>query len=1109
MRFPRSFASPLLLALLLAIPPSAHARDLLTRVLTPVPSGPFGQTATLSARPRAAMLEVDRAALDELRAAESGMLALPLPDGTSLTLVLERRELFAPGAQVTFTDANGPHPLTLDLAVFRGTVPGEPGTWASVTLTPEGVRATLSRGGERMLLMPSGLVAADGELALHVLSAEAEIETPATPWTCGVDGWNEAELEPGGPSRPGSRGPAQPNSTEIDAPRKIFALAVDCDQEITAVKFGGNLTAATNYITALLATVSLIYEKDVEVTLNVSYLNLWTTTDPYDQPDTGSQLPQFRSWWNANRSGIPRSLAHLISGRDLGGGIAYINQLCASTVNGFGYGVSGIDGAYAYPTNASTWDANVIAHELGHNFGSWHTHSCNWADLGYISPAGAQLDTCYTSEGGCNVAPTRLPPDKGTIMSYCHLITGGVTSNIRMDFHPVCVTRMREVVNFAPCSTNPVVAPPRNVSASAIPTGVRIAWTAGGTAGVLGYDVYRSKTQHDFNPSFLGATSGLFFDDTELGMHYYKVRAHRAADTSSFGSEVKLSLCPLTPQPELGAGPAPTAVAVGDFNGDGISDLVVAKQTSSLVSLLAGNGSGGIGDGTFAPAVTIATVPDGQCLLVTDTNGDGLSDLVVGSSADSSRWSFPGGGVAGVPDGTFGEGTRLPLGFIPTSIATADFNEDGRPDLAVAGSTSGLRLLFGGGSGGVPDGTYGAPVPVTFAATTRSVVVGDFNEDGIWDLAVTSNNFLRVLRGAGTNGIGDGTFQAPLQYNAGANAFELATGDFNLDGITDLVAVYSSVSGAGIFLGNGIGGVGNGTFPAGAAAITVGANARGPVVGDWNGDGVPDLAIVNSGTAKTLSVLTGKGNGTFNTALTWGVNTAPWAIALGDWNHDGGIDLAVANKGANTVTPLLCGCVNSQSIALAVTSPAGPDTLIETINRTLTWTRGPGVAQVDVQLSRDGGVTWATIARNRFDTAFTWTPTGPATTQARLRVVDTARGWVSAQSAANFTILPQSVLDAAPVAAPAFAILGSWPNPARGSARLAFTLPAAGRAKVGIYDLAGARVRTLHDGDLPAGPSALAWDGRDGRGAPVRAGAYFIRLEFAGRSLSRSMVMMN
>src|SRR6185436_17868474 len=189
------------------------------------------------------------------------------------------------------------------------------------------------------------------------------------------------------------------------------------------------------------------------------------------------------------------------------------------------------------------------------------------------------------------------------------------------------------------------------------------------------------------------------------------------------------------------------------------------------------------------------------------------------------------------------------------------------------------------------------------------------------DLAATSNNFLRVLRGAGTNGKGDGTFLAPLQYNASANAFELVTGDFNVEGITDLVAVYSSVSGAGILLGNGSGGVGNGTFPAAATTVTVGANARGPVVGDWNGDGLPDLALVNSGSAKTLGVLTGKGNGTFNTAITWGVNTAPWAVALGDWNHDGGIDLVVANRGASTVTPLLCGCVNAQSIALAVTGP--------------------------------------------------------------------------------------------------------------------------------------------------------------------------------------------
>ena len=1098
MRFPRMFAAFLLLALLPATPPAARARDLLTRV-----SQSPGRSAALSVRPRTTLLAVDRPALDALRAAESGTLALPLADGSSVELVLERRELFEPGAEVTYTDASGAHPLPIDLAVFRGSVPAEPGTWAVVTLAPGAVHATLFRGGERLLLMPAAAAGdAAGEPALHALSAESALETPIAPWVCGVDGANEAELDRGD----ATRRPERPGAVELDAPRRIFTIAVDCDSEIVATKFGGNLAAATTYVTTLLATVSLIYERDVEVTLNVGYLNFWTTTDPYTQPSSSPQLSQLRSWWNANRSGVSRSLVHLLSGRDLGGGIAWLNVLCDNTTSGYGYALSAIDCAYAYPTNASTWDANVVAHEIGHNFGSWHTHSCNWGALGYIAPAAATIDSCQASEGGCHAAPDHLPPDKGTIMSYCHLLSGGVAVNLRMDFHPVCVTRMREQAQAAPCATSPAVAPPRNVSASAIASGVRIGWDAGGTAGVTGYDVYRSRFQFDPSPAFIGATSGLTYDDAGLGLYFYKVRAHTATDTSRFGAEVKLDLCPTGVQAEMAVGSTPVAVATADFSGDGIADLAVLNQLGASVSLLAGNGTGGIGDGTFAAATAVATTPASpQCLLATDTNGDGLLDLVVGTGADSSLWLYPGGGAAGAPDGTFGAGTRVTLGFVPSGVAAADFNEDGRPDLVVAGHASGLNLLFGNGSGGVPDGTYGAPVLVSFGSSTRGVVVGDFDENGIWDIATTTNTFLRVLRGQGAGGVGNGTFMAPSQHNASANAYELVTGDFNRDGITDLVAVYSTVGGAGILLGNGSGGVGSGTFPAAATVISVGSNARGPSVGDWNADDIPDLALVNNNATRTASILTGKGNGTFNAALTWVANTNPYALALGDWNHDGGFDLAVVNRGANSVTPLAAGCGSALPFGLSVTGPAAGDTLIETVNRTLAWTKGAGVHQVDVQLSRDGGVTWATIATNRTDTSYTWTPTPPATAQARLRVVDTARGWVRAASAADFSILPQSVLDAGGPPPSRLAVLGAWPNPARGAFSVSLALPQGGRgARLELLDLAGRRVAEVPLGAFGPGTHVVPL-----RGAGLRPGVYLVRLSGAGAMSTRKVAVLD
>ena len=1098
MRSLRLFAALFPLALLLAIPPAALARDLLARV---APGS--GRTAALSARPRTALLALDRPALEALRTADAGSVALPLPDGSSVELALERFELFAPGAAVTFTDTEGPHALATGVTVFRGRVRGEPGTWAVVTLAADAVNATVFRGGERLLLMPAAAPGAPGgEPPLHALAAEAALEPPLAPWTCGVDDATEAELDRGG----AARRPAAPGSVQLDAPRRVITIAVDCDSEIVATKFGGNLTAASAYVTTLLATVSLIYERDVEVTLQVGYLNFWTTTDPYTQGTSSPQLSQFRTWWNSNRSGVPRALAHLLSGRDLGGGIAYLDVLCHSTTDGYGYGLSAIDCAYSYPTNASTWDANVVAHELGHNFGAWHTHSCNWGAADYIEPASATIDSCYATEGGCHSSPLHLPPDKGTIMSYCHLLAGGVPSNIRMDFHPVCVTRMREMADAAPCASDPAVAPPRNVTATTTASGVQVAWDASSTPGVTGYDVYRSRSMLDTHPEYVGSTAGLSYDDSGLGLWYYKARAHTASDTSGFGAEVKLDLCPVAVQPEFASGSTPVAVVTADFTGDGIADLAVANQLAATVSLFAGNGAGGIGDGTFAAAVTAATTPASvQCLLAADANGDGLPDLVAGAGGDSALWIYPGGGTGGVPDGTFGAGSRVPLGFVPSGVATADFNEDGRPDFVVAGHASGLNLLFGNGSGGVPDGTYGAPVLVSFGSTTRGVVVGDFDENGIWDIATTTNTYLRVLRGQGAGGVGNGTFLAPTQHNASANAYELITGDFNQDGITDLVTVYSTVGGAGILLGNGSGDVGSGTFPAAATVISVGSNARGVSTGDWNSDAIPDLALVNNNVNRTVSLLTGRGNGTFNAALTWLASTNPYAIAMGDWNRDGGLDLAVVNRGANSVTTLIAGCASALSLALEVTSPAGGDTLIETVNRTLTWTKGAGVGQVDVEVSRDGGATWATIARHRTDTSFTWTPTAPATTQARVRVVDGTRRWVSGSSAADFTILPQTVLDANTPAPPHLALLGAWPNPARGAFSVSLALPQGGRAaRLELLDLAGRRVADVPLGGYGPGVHVVPL-----RGEGLRPGVYLVRLTGAGAVSSRKVAVLD
>ncbi len=1076
---------PFLLLSLLALSLLATAADAANAPFRR--AAPTALTATSVQRENVAFLSVDAAALAEFRAGDGGTLSLPAPDGSTLDLVLERVDVLTPGATVTYTDDTGVHAYAPDATCFRGTVAGDPTGWAAITLTADGALGTVETQGERLQLAPVDARVRAGGGPLVAFSSADEAASTATPFGCGVDADSEHMLAPNG-LRPRLPREATPQGVTIDAQRKTFNIAIDCDYELYT-HFGSNLTNATAYVVSLMNVVSLIYQRDVEAQLLVPYLNFWTTvSDPYTGATTSAQLPEFRTWWNANRTGVSRNLAHLLSGRSLGGGIAYVGVLCSNTN---GYGVSAIDASYTYPTNTSTWDVTVVAHELGHNFGSYHTHSCNWQALGYL-PTNALIDSCQVGEGGCLSPTLHVPPDKGTIMSYCHLLSGG-QSNIRLDFHPICIDYMRQWIDAAGCAATPSPLPPRTPAIAATPGGGQVTWTAGGSTGVTGYSVYRSRTMLDAAPTYLGSTTDLSFDVTELGTHYFKVRTLRAADSSAFSAEVNLNLCAFAGSPNLATGSLPIATLTADFDEDGNADLAIANNGSNTVSVLRGLGTGG-----FAAAVTYTAATAPACLAAADFDLDGDLDLLVGTSSDSSLWLLPGNG-----DATFGAGTRTPIASQPTGIAVADFNEDGALDLAVAGSVPGVLTLRGHLSAGVPDGTFEAPVTIAMLDPSRQVIVGDFNEDGRWDLAVTSGN-LKVLRGNGTGSVGDGTFGAATSHTTGNTPWDLVSADFNLDGIADIATANSGASSVTVLLGQGSGGVGNGVFPGSGISVPMNSNPRGIVACDWNGDGVPDLAVANSSTtAKTVSFATGKGDGTFNTATTSAANTKAWAIALGDYNGDGGADLAIVNNGTNTATVWRAGC--GTSAAVEVSSPVGGETWIATQQQAVTWTKSPQVVLVHVELSRDGGASWQRLASNVVGTSWTWTVAGAGSSTARVRVVDAARAQVLAQSAADFTIVPASALGVEGSAAASFGVRSVWPNPSRGAVSVTFALPSGGAgATLELLDLAGRRVAAHELARFAPGVHTLAL----ADGSALHPGVYLVRLARPGETSTRKVAVL-
>jgi hypothetical protein len=335
-------------------------------------------------------------------------------------------------------------------------------------------------------------------------------------------------------------------------------------------------------------------------------------------------------------------------------------------------------------------------------------------------------------------------------------------------------------------------------------------------------------------------------------------------------------------------GEGATSAVVADVNGDGKPDLLVANFDGS-VGVLLGNG-----DGTFQAAVTYGS--GGRpttSVAVADVNGDAKPDLLV-ANFDGSVGVLLGNG-----DGTFQSVVNYASGgFGPMSVAAADVNGDGKADLLVANwsaSASGatVGVLLGNG-----DGTFQPAVTYRSGGVTAlSVAVADVNGDGKPDLLV-ANFWASFQNLIGTVGVllgnGDGTFQSAVAYatggTGGPNAGgSVAVADVNGDGKPDLLAANEGNATVGVLLGNG-----DGTFQPVVTYGSGGSGANSVAVADVNGDGKPDLLVATSLSA-TVGVLLGNGDGTFQSAVTYGsggLNRASSVVGA-DVNGDGRPDLLV------------------------------------------------------------------------------------------------------------------------------------------------------------------------------------------------------------------------
>jgi uncharacterized protein (TIGR03437 family) len=316
------------------------------------------------------------------------------------------------------------------------------------------------------------------------------------------------------------------------------------------------------------------------------------------------------------------------------------------------------------------------------------------------------------------------------------------------------------------------------------------------------------------------------------------------------------------------------AIASADLNGDGLPDLVIGGQ--NLLVSLAGS------TGPKAPVSYSLTTqnqpnPSVTSLAIGDFNGDGKADVVVADN-ETGQTNLGGIGVLlGKGDGTFGAEQVFSAGSHPVSVVTGDFNADGKLDVAVAdggdpfsGAGAGVSMLLGKG-----DGTFQAPVTIGAGRFPPvQIVAADLNGDKKLDLVMITNNGTagEILLFAGK---GDGTFQPPLApagAPAGSVPMGLAVGDLNGDGTPDLT-VTVTVNGSGrlvTMLGKG-----DGTFTAQVTNTDFGPGA--PVLVDLNADGKPDLVIPHCCGLSDATYVLNNGSGGFGQEVHTTSGPAPYA----------------------------------------------------------------------------------------------------------------------------------------------------------------------------------------------------------------------------------------
>ncbi|MDP9052712.1 MAG: NPCBM/NEW2 domain-containing protein [Acidobacteriota bacterium] len=300
---------------------------------------------------------------------------------------------------------------------------------------------------------------------------------------------------------------------------------------------------------------------------------------------------------------------------------------------------------------------------------------------------------------------------------------------------------------------------------------------------------------------------------------------------------------------------------------------------------------------------TVGLDPHG--ILAADFNNDGKTDLASANAAEATVSVLLGNG-----DGTFGPKVDYPVQTRPKFVRSGDFNGDGKLDIVSANEVSSTVTVLPGNG----DGTFGTGITSPAGCNSpHEVAVADLNADGKLDLVVPCWNgtMISVLFGNG-----NGTFKPAVNYTTGAWPESAVIDDFNKDGILDVAIANYMQNTMTVLLGTGGGAL------AAPVPYAVGSNPHFVRTADLNKDGNLDLFTANDG-SNNVSILFGTGKGTFSAAVNVAVGSSPESVGVGDLDGDGNLDLVTANSVSNNISVLLG--TGTGSFSPAVNFPVGTE----------------------------------------------------------------------------------------------------------------------------------------------------------------------------------------